>query len=94
MLLNGKDIDRFMTDHPPVIHGIMCKAVRDEQLGSLANYNTMFGTQLQEVLQQREQAVQARMDNLMPRLPPPNPHMTIDQITFPDTMPNSTPCEW
>ena len=32
MLLNGKDIGRFMTDHLPVIHEIMCKAVSDEQL--------------------------------------------------------------
>ena len=57
MLLNGEDIDRFMTDHLPVIHEIMCKAVSDEQLGSVANYNHILGTQLQEVLQQRENAV-------------------------------------
>ena len=59
MLLNGKDIDRFMTDHLPAIHELMCKAVNDEQLVSVANYNHILGTQLKEVLEQREMSRQS-----------------------------------
>ena len=88
MLLNGKDIDRFMTGHLPVIHQIMCKAIRDEQLGSVENYNHILGTQLQEVLQQRENAMHTgsnqngQSDTSVTSLKSP---VTTGQITSPGT---------
>ena len=94
MLLNGKDIDRFMTDHLPVIHKIMCKAVRDEQLGSVENYNHILGTQLQEVLQQRENAMrtdssqnrQSRTSVTSPKSPATNGQVTSNGATSKHTI--------
>lgn len=64
MLLNGKDIDRFMTEHLPVIHELMCKAMNDMQLGSVSDFNRILSTELQRILQQREGVEQATSDCL------------------------------
>ena len=53
MLLNGKFYPKFIEDHLPVIHQIMCRAVQDENLGSVANLNEVLGSQLQKVLDER-----------------------------------------
>ena len=50
VLLNGKNYDKFIEDHLSVILQIMCGAVQDQNLGSVANFNEILGTQMQKVL--------------------------------------------
>ena len=52
-LLNGKQNSTFIEDHLPVIHQIMCQAVKDQNLGSVASLNEILGSQLQNVLDER-----------------------------------------
>ena len=48
LLLNRKNYDKFIDDHLPVIHQIMCGAVQDQNLGSVANFNEILGSQMQK----------------------------------------------
>ena len=54
MLLNGKDIDRFMDRHLPIIHEIMFQPVRDGLFRNISQYNEILNTQLWNVLDQRQ----------------------------------------
>ena len=54
LLLNGRDIDRFMESHLPKIHEIMCQSLQDTQFGSIANYNSILAAELQKVLRDRQ----------------------------------------
>ena len=53
MLLNGKDIDRFMERHLPIIHEIMFQPVRDGLFRNVSQYNEILSTQLRRVLDLR-----------------------------------------
>ena len=52
-LLNGKQYSKFIQDHLPVIHQIMCQAVKDQNLGSVASFNEILGSQLQRIIDER-----------------------------------------
>ena len=53
MLLNGKRYGKFIEEHLPTIHQIMCRAVQDQDIGSVAKFNEILGTQMQKVLDDR-----------------------------------------
>ena len=50
LLLNGKDYRKFIEEHLPTIHQIMCNAVQEQNIGSVANFNQILQCQLQKVL--------------------------------------------
>ena len=53
LLLNGKDYRKFIEEHLPTIHQIMCNAVQEQNIGSVANFNQILQCQLQKVLDER-----------------------------------------
>lgn len=54
LLLNGKDIDRFIDRHLPAIHNIMFKPIRDGQFRNVDEYNKILSFQISKVLEQRQ----------------------------------------
>ena len=55
LLINGRDIDQLMDAHLPLLHEIMCTPVRTGKLASANQLNHILGTQLQSVLDSRQQ---------------------------------------
>lgn len=54
ILINGKDIEHFMTKHLPAIHQLMCEPVRSGALRDYMELNDILGYQLQQVLNERQ----------------------------------------
>ena len=54
LLLNSKDVDRFIDRHLPAIHNIMFKPIRDGQFRNVDEYNKILSIQISKVLEQRQ----------------------------------------
>ena len=54
LLLNGKDLDRFMDVHLPVLHEIMCISVA--KFRSIPTLNNLLADRMQQLLEQRVNA--------------------------------------
>ena len=54
VLMNGKDINSFMDSHLPTLHYIMCTPIRSGQINSANQLNVILETQLNAVLNERQ----------------------------------------
>lgn len=57
LLINGKDLDRFMDNHLPEVHRIMCTPFRSGRFSSTGQLNQILQTHLQLVLDKRQETV-------------------------------------
>ena len=84
LLLNGKDTDTFIDVHLPAIHVLMCKTVKDWEVGSAENLNRILGEGFSHILASRQAKNSENQDN--PHLcvsrgitPPPRRQDTLVQ---------------
>ena len=53
LLINGKDVDKFMESHLPLLHQMMIRALSEDGFSGVESMNRMLADQMQFILNQR-----------------------------------------
>ncbi|MES9884858.1 MAG: hypothetical protein ABW185_28765 [Sedimenticola sp.] len=73
LLINGRDIERFMTEHLPIIHEIMWEPIRGGEFQSVMQLNNILAHALSDVLRQLN-------GETSPQPTPPRPQTPVNDL--------------
>ncbi len=84
VLINGKDVDRFMNNHLPIIHDIMWKPIKQGDFDNVMQLNRIIAEQLTHVIQQRHSDITRNVQHSRSQSPEINvdsSRTNVDQIS-------------
>lgn len=78
ILINGRALDKFVSDHLPVIHELMCKAIREGEFDDLQHLNVALAQELKCILDLRQRSGSSDSSRANTSTPP-SPTMHVRQ---------------